>query len=131
MECSFVCLSFHFLAGDYKSDEKGCSVSAGRRIGAMIQNGKAAHARSRPKIAVIAGSTRAWEKQNLTARIDADERGSGVAVIARHRRNRRNRRNQNLPRMNTDDTDQEIGDRKGKSKTLPRIDADERGSGSL
>jgi hypothetical protein len=33
-------LSFiDFLAGDYKSDEEGCSVSAGRRIGAVIQNG--------------------------------------------------------------------------------------------
>jgi hypothetical protein len=31
------------------------------------------------------------------------------------------------PLMNTDDTDQEIGDRK--DKTLPRINTDERGSG--
>jgi hypothetical protein len=67
-----------------------------------------------PESRVIAGIARGSERQNLT-RINTDERGPArIAGIARHRRHCAGSENQKLTTDETlNDTDQEIGDRKG------------------
>src|SRR5579859_2547047 len=53
-----------------------------------------------------------------------DEVESGAGEVSQDRRHRRNRKGEPQPLICTDNTDQK------KPKTLPRIDADKRGSGN-